>query len=58
MQPFDPNIVAIIGRHTRTTVVGITNFVCGVGEGQVSKWIGHSLGKCPRAAMGRQFQFG
>jgi len=37
MQPLDPELVAIVGRHVRTSAVVITDFVGGVGEGQVPR---------------------
>jgi hypothetical protein len=37
MQPFDPEIFAIVGRHPRTTAVAITDFLGGVEEGQVAR---------------------
>ena len=35
MQPFGPEIVAMVGRRARTTAVAINDFLAGAGEGQV-----------------------
>ena len=53
MQPFGSEIFVIVGRHERMTAVAMVNFLRGVGEGQVPKQTGLSLGKPPPAAMGR-----
>jgi len=37
IQPFGSEIVAIVGRHARTTAAAITAFLGGVGEGQVPR---------------------
>jgi len=37
MQPLGPGLVAIVGRHLRTTAVVITDFVGGLGEGRVPR---------------------
>jgi len=37
MQPLGPELVAIVGRHVRTTAVIITDFVGGVDDGQVPR---------------------
>ena len=37
MQPFGPEIVAMVDRHARTTAVAINDFLAGAGEGQVPR---------------------
>ena len=53
MQPLGPELVAFVGRLVRTTAVVITDSVGEVGEGQVPRQTGRSLGKPPPATLGR-----
>ena len=52
MQPFSPEFVAIIGWHTRTTAVAITDFLGGVGKGQVSRVDRSLVGKTAAGSYG------
>ena len=42
MQPFGRELVAVVGRHSRTTAVANSDLPDGFGEGQVPKWTGRS----------------
>ena len=44
LQPFGPEIVAMVDRHARTTAVAINDFLAGAGEGQVPR--ADSTGRC------------
>ena len=37
MQPFGPEIVAMVDRHARTTAAAINDLLVGAGEGQVPR---------------------
>ena len=53
MQSLSRYLARIDDRHLRMTAVGVPDFLCAVGEGQVPRWTGRSLRKSPLAAMGR-----
>ncbi len=54
MQPFGRELVAVVGRHGRTTAIAYFDLLDGIGEGQVPRWTGHSPRKRPQAPLGRQ----
>ena len=53
MQSLSRYLARIDDRHLRMTAVGVPDFLCAVGEGQVPRWTGRSLRKSPLTAMGR-----
>ena len=53
MQPFGRELVAVVGRHGRTTAIAYFDLLDGIGEGQVPRWTGHSPRKRPQAPLGR-----
>jgi hypothetical protein len=50
-------LVAVVGRHARTTAVANSDLLDDLGEGQVPKWTGRSPRKPPQAPLGRQRKF-
>jgi hypothetical protein len=38
MQPFGCELVAVVGRHARTTAIANSDLLVGFGEGQVPTW--------------------
>lgn len=57
MQPFNLELVAIVGRHAQMAAIAIIVFLGGVGGGQVPRETGRLLRKPPLAPMGRKRQF-
>jgi hypothetical protein len=54
MQSFSRDLVAGLGRHHRMTALADSDFLGGVGEGQVPGLTGRSLRKSPRTPLGRR----
>ena len=57
MQPIGRELVAVLGRHARTTAVAKSDLLDALCDGQVPKWTSHSPRKPPLAPMGRHRQF-